>query len=73
VKKPREGDGLAVERCNGCGGLSVVMLEHGEPIAYICPSDETLIQLAGKIIDMLIAKPDADAANAAFGEFTRLS
>ena len=44
--KPLEGDGLTVERCEGCGGLSIVMLSHGEPIAYVCPPNEALIQLA---------------------------
>ena len=55
--KPLEGDGLTVARCDGCGGLSIVMLSHGEPIAFVCPPDEALIQLAGMIIDTLVAKP----------------
>ena len=37
-------------RCEGCGGLSLIMLEKGEPIAFVCPPDEALIELAMMIL-----------------------
>jgi hypothetical protein len=45
-EKPLEGDGLTMARCEGCGGLSLVMLKHGKPIAYVCPPDRALLELA---------------------------
>jgi hypothetical protein len=51
--KPLEGDGLTVARCEGCGGLSLVMLSHGEPIAYVCPPEDALIQLVALLLEEL--------------------
>lgn len=50
MSEPLEGDGLTVMRCEGCGGLSLVMLRHGEPIAYVCPPYDALSQLVKVIL-----------------------
>ena len=39
TREALEGDGLTMARCEGCGGLSLVMLSDGKPIAYVCPPD----------------------------------
>jgi hypothetical protein len=49
--EPLEGDGLTVARCEGCGGLSLVMLRRGKPIAYVCPPDMALLELSKLIVD----------------------
>ncbi len=49
--KPLEGDGLTMERCEGCGGLSLVMLNQDKPIAFVCPPDTALLKLAQLIVD----------------------
>ena len=51
--KPLEGDGLTMARCEGCGGLSLVMLSKGKPIAYVCPPDMALLELSRLIVDEL--------------------
>ena len=57
--KPTEGDGLTLARCEACGGLSLVILAHGEPIAFVCPPDAALIQLAEIIVESIIrTKPE---------------
>lgn len=56
--KPLKGDGLTVERCEGCAGLSIVMLSHGEPIAFVCPPNEALVQLAALIMKEVIHQQD---------------
>ena len=48
---PLEGDGLTMSHCEGCGGLSLVMLRRGKPIAYVCPPDKALLRLAELIVD----------------------
>ena len=53
-EKPLEGDGLTMARCEGCGGLSLVMLSDGKPIAYVCPPDSALIRLAELIVDEVV-------------------
>ena len=45
MSEPLEGDGLSVRRCEGCGGLSLIILCHGEPIAYVCLPDDVFSQL----------------------------
>jgi hypothetical protein len=52
-----EGDGLTMARCEGCGGLSLVMLKAGKPIAYVCPPDKALLQLAKIIADEVFPLP----------------
>ena len=59
--KPLEGDGLTMARCEGCGGLSLVMLRNGKPIAYVCPPDLTLIRLAQTIVDEVCALAEEKA------------
>jgi hypothetical protein len=54
-KKPLEGDGLTMARCEGCGGLSLVMLKEGKPIAYVCPPDMALLRLAEIIVDQVVS------------------
>ena len=53
--KPLEGDGLTMARCEGCGGLSLVMLRRGKPIAYVCPPDMALLELSKLIVDEVCA------------------
>ena len=52
--KPLEGDGLTMARCEGCGGLSLVMLREGKPIAYVCPPDSALLRLAELIVEAVV-------------------
>ena len=59
--KPREGDGLTMSRCEGCGGLSLVMLREGKPIAYVCPPDQALLGLAELIVEEVCALAEAKA------------
>lgn len=56
--KPLEGDGLTMARCEGCGGLSLVMLSDGKPIAYVCPPDSALIRLAELIVDEVVTQAE---------------
>ena len=51
----QEGDRLTMARCEGCGGLSLVMLKDGKPIAYVCPPDTALLKLAELIVDEVCA------------------
>ena len=53
-ENPLEGDGLTMARCEGCGGLSLIMLDHGKPIAFVCPPDTALMKLAELIADELV-------------------
>ena len=55
TREALEGDGLTMARCEGCGGLSLVMLREGKPIAYVCPPDEALLRLAGLIAEEVLA------------------
>lgn len=50
----QEGDGLTMSRCEGCGGLSLVMLRDGKPIAFVCPPDAALMRLAELIVDEVV-------------------
>ena len=50
-----EGDGLTMARCEACGGLSLVMLRRGKPIAYVCPPNMALMELAKIIVDEVCA------------------
>ena len=54
TREALEGDGLTMARCEGCGGLSLVMLSDGKPIAYVCPPDSALIRLAELIVDEVV-------------------
>ena len=56
--KPLEGDGLTVARCEGCGGLSLVMLSEGKPIAFVCPPDSALLRLAELIVDEVVTQAE---------------
>ena len=58
TEKQREGDGLTMARCEGCGGLSLVMLRAGKPIAYVCPPDSALIRLAELIVDEVVGQAE---------------
>ncbi len=60
MSKPLEGDGLTLARCEGCGGLSIVMLSHGEPIAYVCPPNEALLKLAEIIAESIMASANPE-------------
>ena len=58
TREAREGDGLTMARCEGCGGLSLVMLSDGKPIAYVCPPDSALIRLAELIVDEVVTQAE---------------
>jgi hypothetical protein len=58
TREALEGDGLTMARCEGCGGLSLVMLDHGKPIAYVCPPDSALIRLAELIVDEVVTQAE---------------
>lgn len=53
--EPLEGDGLTMARCEHCGGLSLVMLKEGKPIAFVCPPNEALLRLSEVIVDSVVA------------------
>jgi hypothetical protein len=59
--KPLEGDGLQMARCEACGGLSLVMLRRGKPIAYVCPPNMALMELAKIIVDEVCALAEEEA------------
>ena len=59
--KPLEGDGLTMARCEACGGLSLVMLRRGKPIAYVCPPNMALMELATLIVDEVCALAEEEA------------
>ncbi len=59
--EPLEGDGLTMARCEACGGLSLVMLKAGEPIAYVCPPETALLKLSEVIVDSLCALAEEKA------------
>ena len=59
--KPREGDGLTMARCEGCGGLSLVMSDNGKPIAFVCPPDQALLKLAELIVDEVVGQAEDKA------------
>jgi hypothetical protein len=48
-----EGDGLTMARCEGCGGLSLVILREGKPVAYVCPPDNVLLYLAEMLFEAI--------------------
>jgi hypothetical protein len=58
TREALEGDGLTMARCEGCGGLSLVMLSDGEPIAYVCPPDSALLRLAELIAEEVLAQAE---------------
>lgn len=53
-----EGDGLTMARCEGCGGLSLVMSKDGKPVAYVCPPDTALLKLAELIVDEVVSQAE---------------
>jgi hypothetical protein len=59
--KPLEGDGLTMGRCEVCGGLSIIMLKEGKPIAYVCPPDMALLRLSEIIVDEVCALAEEKA------------
>ena len=48
-----EGDGIATARCEGCGRLSLAILDQGEPVAFVCPPEDALIRLVATILEEL--------------------
>ena len=61
TREALEGDGLTMARCEGCGGLSLVMLSDGKPIAYVCPPDSALLHLAELIVDEVCTQAEEKA------------
>ena len=61
TREALEGDGLTMARCEGCGGLSLVMLSDGKPIAYVCPPDSALLRLAELIVDEVLTQAEEKA------------
>jgi hypothetical protein len=61
TREALEGDELTMARCEGCGGLSLVMLSDGKPIAYVCPPDSALLRLAELIVDEVCSQAEEKA------------
>ena len=59
MSDPIEGDGLRMARCEQCGGLSLVITSKGQPIAYVCPPNMALMELAKIIVEEICEEAEA--------------